>query len=103
MRTFALLMFVCAMSKTALFGQVEAPKATFTVTLDQVENGSIKVDPALPADGKVAAGAVLKVTATPATGYAFDSGYYAQPGMWGKMFYESMTPTFEVTVNQNKV
>jgi acetyl esterase/lipase len=45
---------------------------------------------------------VLKVTAMPAPGYAFDSGYYAQPGMWGKMFYESMTPTFEVTVNQNK-
>ena len=82
-----------------LFGQAEIP---FTVTLDPVENGSIKVDPPLPADGKVKAGTMLKVTATPAEGYAFDSGYYAQPGMWGKMFYESMTPVFEVTVDRDK-
>ena len=92
MRTVALLELVCAMSKATMFGQAE-PKATFTVTLDPVENGSIKVEPALLPDGKVKKGTVLKVTATPAAGYAFDSGYYAQAGMWGKMFYESMTPT----------
>lgn len=86
----------------ASLGQAETPKATFTITLDPVANGSIKVDPALPEDGKVKEGKVLKVTATPAAGHAFDSGYYAQPGMWGKMFYESMTPTFEVTVNRDK-
>jgi acetyl esterase/lipase len=45
---------------------------------------------------------VLSLTATPAPGYAFDSGYYALPGMWGKMFYESMTPTFQVTVNHDE-
>jgi acetyl esterase/lipase len=90
------------MSNVATFGQAEAPKTSFTVTLDQVENGSVKVEPQLPEDGKVNGGAVLKVTATPAAGYAFDSGYYAQPGMWGKMFYESMTSTFEVTVNRDK-
>src|ERR1043165_1897431 len=97
MKAFAALGFVCFISKATMFGQ-----PTFTVTLDQVENGSIKVEPALPADGKVKEGAVLKVTATPAADYAFDSGYYAQPGMWGKMFYESMTPVFEVTVNRDK-
>jgi len=102
MRTFALLMFICVMSKVTSFGQAEATKNTFTITLDPVENGSIQVEPAVPKDGQVKGGTVLKVTATPASGYAFDSGYYSQPGMWGKMFYESMTPTFEVTVNQNK-
>jgi len=102
MRTFALLMFVWVMSTVTLFGQAEAPQAVFTVTLDQVENGSIQVEPTLPEDGKVKGGMVLKVKATPAEGYAFDSGYYAQPGIWGKMFYESMTATFEVTVDRNK-
>ena len=95
-------MFIWVVSQAALFGQADSAKALFTVKLDSVENGSIKVEPSLPEDGKVQQGTVLKVTASPAAGYAFDSGYYAQPGMWGKMFYESMTPTFEVTVNQNK-
>ena len=101
MRTFALLGLVCMIS-TGTFGQTETPAPTCVVTLDPVENGAIKVEPALPADGKVARGAVLKVTATAAPGFAFDSGYYAQPGMWGKMFYETMTPTFEVTVDRDK-
>src|SRR5512137_2685640 len=102
MKTFGLLLFICVISKVASFAQAEAPEAIFTVTLDQVENGSSKVEPALPEDGKVKEGTLLKVTATAAAGYAFDSGYYAQPGMWGKMFYESMTPAFEVTVNRDK-
>ena len=102
MKTFALLMSICVLGKLTSFGASEEMKTTFTVTLDRFENGSIKVDPSLPENGKVKAGTVLKVTATPAPGYAFDSGYYAQPGIWGKMFYESMTPTFEVTVNRDK-
>ena len=102
MKTSALLILVCVLSHFTLFGQPETPEAAFTVTLDPVEHGSLKVVPALPESGKVKAGTVLEVTATPAAGYAFDSGYYAQPGMWGKMFYESMTPTFKVTVNQDK-
>jgi acetyl esterase len=74
----------------------------FTVKLDPAANGSVTVQPPLPEDGKVQEGTILKVKATPAPGYAFDSGYYAQPGMWGKMFYESMSPSFEVTVNRDK-
>ena len=102
MRTLVLLMLICIVSNPALSGQADTSKAIFTVTLDPVENGSIRVEPPLPEDGKAKEGTVLKVTATPAAGYALDSGYYAQPGMWGKMFYESMTPTFEVTVNRDK-
>jgi acetyl esterase/lipase len=102
MRIFALLTLICVVSKVVVSGEAQEAKAIFTVTLDAVENGSIKVEPAVPEDGKVSQGTVLKVTTSPAAGYAFDSGYYAQPGMWGKMFYESMTPTFEVTVNHDK-
>jgi len=103
MRTFALVLFICVLSRTAFPGDSESPESKFTVTLDPIENGSIRIEPKLPEDGKVKPGTVLKVTATPASGYAFDSGYYAQPGVWGKMFYESTTPTFEVTVNQDKM
>lgn len=102
MRTFALVLSVCLLSRTALPADLQSSESMFTVTLDPVENGSIKVEPALPEDRKVKPGTVLKITTTPAPGYAFDSGYYAQPGMWGKMFYESTTPTFEVVVNQDK-
>lgn len=102
MRTFLILVATFVMSTAPLSGQTEVTKPMFTVTLDPVENGSIKLEPALPQDGKLPQGTVLRVTATPAPGYSFDSGYYAQPGMWGKMFYESMTPTFEVTVNRDK-
>jgi acetyl esterase len=79
-----------------------AQESTFLVTVDVPENGSIKLDPELSADGKVPAGTTLTVTATPNPGYAFDGGYYAKPGKWGKMYYESMTPIFQVTVDQNK-
>ena len=97
-----LLLLFCFMANLSLFGQADPPQPAVTVTLDQVPNGSIRVEPPLPPDGKVNRGTLLKVTATPAPGYAFDSGYYAQPGMWGKMFYESMTPAFDVTLNRDK-
>lgn len=102
MRTISFLTFVLAVGMVVSPRAAEAPEGVFTVTVDPVENGSIKVEPAIPADGKVKAGTMLKVTATPAAGYAFDSGYFAQPGMWGRMFYEATTPTFEVTVNRDK-
>jgi len=75
---------------------------TFTVTIDKSENGSIKISPALPENGKVKAGTVLTVTATPDSGLALDSGYYSQPGMWGTMYYESMVSPFEVTIDKDK-
>jgi len=75
---------------------------TYTVTIDNPENGTIRLNPALPVDGKVPAGTVLTATATPAAGFLFDSGYYATPGMWGKMYYESMTSSFQVTIDKDK-
>jgi len=78
-----------------------AQEKTFTVTIDTPEHGSIKLVPEIPADGKLPAGTVITVTATTDAGYAFDSGYYATPDRWGKMFYESMTPTFQVMVDRD--
>jgi acetyl esterase len=74
---------------------------TFKVTLDPATNGKYQVSPALPADARVPAGTVLTVSTQPDAGFAFDSGYYSTPGRWGAMFYESMTPTFKVTVDKD--
>ncbi len=74
---------------------------TFTVTLDAPVHGKFQINPALPADGKYPAGTVVTVTTQPDSGYAFDSGYYSVPGRWGAMYYESMTPTFKVTVDKD--
>jgi acetyl esterase/lipase len=84
------------------FAQTESPKKIFTVTLERPLNGTVTIEPPLPADGKVAAETVLTVNASPTDGYAFDSGYYSAPGMFGKMYYESMSPVFQVTVDQDK-
>jgi acetyl esterase len=73
----------------------------FTVTLDSPVNGKYQLSPPLPADGKYLAGTVVTVTTQPEAGYTFDSGYYSVPGRWGAMFYESMTPTFKVTVDKD--
>jgi len=75
---------------------------TFAVKIDNPENGKIELNPTIGADGRVAAGTVITVTTTPDPGYAFDSGYDATPGVWGKMYYESMTPVFQVTIDKDK-
>src|SRR5687768_13813011 len=72
----------------------------FKVTQDPAMNGSYQVSPA-PSDGKYPAGTVLTVTTKPDAGFVFDSGYFSTPGRWGAMFYESMTPTFKVTVDKD--
>ena len=82
--------------------QNEAAKKTFTVTVDKVENGGITLEPPLPEDGKVPAGSVLTIKASPAPGFALDSAYYSAPGMFGRMYYESMSPVFKCTADQNK-
>lgn len=74
---------------------------TFKVTLDTPVNGTFQVNPALPPDGKYPAGTVVTVTTKPDAGYVFDSGYFSVPGRWGAMYYESMTPTFTVTIDKD--
>jgi len=80
---------------------VQAQK-TFTVSVDEVKNGKIKVEPAIPADGKVAEGTVLTITAQPDKNYALDAVYYSVNGMWGDMHLESMASPFEVVIDQDK-
>ncbi len=75
---------------------------TFTVTLDESVNGSFSVSPKLPADGKVAKGTVLTITATPEKGYVLDAAYYSEAGRWGAMYFESMESPFKVTIDKDK-
>ncbi len=84
------------------FSSNMAQEKSYTVTVDEVINGSIKLDPAIPADGIVNAGTVIKVTATPDEAYTLDAGYYSVPGRYGSMYHESMSSPFEVTIDQNK-
>lgn len=79
-----------------------AQQESYSVTVDEVLNGSIKLEPAIPADGKVKAGTVIKVTATPDAGFTLDAGYYSVRGRWGAMYHESMSAPFEVTIDQDK-
>lgn len=75
---------------------------SYNVVLDDPLNGSFKVDPPLPADGKYPAGTEVTVTATPDKGYVVDAGYYSIPGMWGSMYHESPASPFKVTIDQDK-
>ena len=74
----------------------------FSVTLDDVDNGTLQVEPVVPADGKVKDGTVFTVTAVPDEGYALDSVYYSAPGIWGTMYYESMDSPYEVVIDEDK-
>lgn len=92
------------------FGAANQPAAPtdgkFSVVVEPLTNGSIKITPALPEDGRVQAGTVLTVTATPAEGYVLDCYYYLNPDgprpRGGAMYYEFMDPEFKVTVDRNK-
>lgn len=77
------------------------PNGPFTVTVVAPVNGTVKVTPALPADGKLAKGSVLTIAAEPAAGYAIDSTWYSVPGRFGQMYHEAPTREFKVTVDQN--
>jgi acetyl esterase len=81
---------------------IMAQEKLYTVTVDEVLNGTIKLDPAIPSDGKVSVGTVIKVTTTPDAGYTLDAGYYSIPGRWGSMYHESMSAPFEVIIDQDK-
>jgi acetyl esterase len=75
---------------------------TFTVTKVPAENGAYSITPEIPADGKIAAGTVLTVTAKPSTGYSLDAIYYTvKGGMWGTTSYESFSPTMKITVDKD--
>ena len=76
--------------------------SSFTVTLVPPANGTVRLTPALPADGKYPAGTVVTVTTTPADGYVLDSAWYSVPGRFGQMYHEGMTQDWKATVDQDK-
>lgn len=74
----------------------------FTVTQVPAENGSYSIDPAIPSDGKVAAGTVLTVKAKPSSGFSLDVVYYTvKGGMWGTTSYESFSSPTKITVDKD--
>lgn len=75
--------------------------AMITIRVQTPENGSIAISPELPADGKVPAGTVFTVKATPAPGFAIDSVYYSIPGRFPG-FEEHTAPEIKVTADRNK-
>jgi acetyl esterase/lipase len=89
---FVLLIFIQSVS----YGQL------FSVTVDKAVNGTFRMDPALPAEGKYPAGTVVTVTAIPDAGFILDAGYFSMPGKWGQMYTEFMTSTFKVTIDGDK-
>ena len=75
---------------------------TINTIIDKPVNGTIKLDPALPADGKYPAGTVVTVTAKPDEGYVPDAVYFSEKGRWGQMYFESMKPIFKVVIDHEK-
>jgi acetyl esterase len=76
----------------------------FLVSVEKPVNGSIKINPPLPEDGKVDAGTIITISATPDKDYSVDSCYYfnAASGLFGRVNVESMSPEFKITIDQNK-
>ncbi len=75
---------------------------TYTVTPVPAENGSYKISPKIPEDGKVPAGTVLTVKAKPASAYSLDAVYYTvKGGIWGTTSYESFSPKMKITVTKD--
>lgn len=81
--------------------QTNAETTFYTVKVDAPTNGTLNIVPTLPAGHKVPAGTVLKIKATPAAGFALDSGYYWTASKSG-MYFEFPTAEFEVTIDKNK-
>ena len=96
------LLKLVALSSVIATGMLSARAESFSVVIDEPVHGTLSLNPPLPADGKYPAGTVVKVSMTPDSGFALDSGYYSVPGRWGAMYHEAMTPEFEVTIDQAK-
>ena len=89
---------VIAAVSVATVAAIHAQSASFTVTVVPPVHGTLQLVPALPADGKYAAGTVVTVKATPDRGYVLDSTWYSVPGRFGQMYHESMAREWAVTI-----
>lgn len=94
----AALLFAVSMST-----DVMSQTSGFTITVDEPSNGTVTLDPALPADGLYEEGTVVTVSATPDPGYVIDAVYYSTQGQWGAMYYDTpRVSSIEVTVDEDK-
>jgi acetyl esterase len=75
---------------------------SFSTIIDKPVNGTFLLEPPLPADGKYPSGTVVTATAKPAAGYVLDAVYYSEKGRWGQMYFESMDPSFKITIDKEK-
>jgi acetyl esterase len=75
---------------------------SITTILDKPVNGTVTLDPVLPADGKYPAGTLVTVTAKPDAGFVLDAVYFSEKGQWGPMYFESMNPVFKVLIDHEK-
>jgi acetyl esterase len=74
----------------------------FAVTVQQPTNGSIKINPPIPENGRVDANTVITLTATPAEGYVLDCTYHSGlGGGMGGANVEYPDPEIKITVNKN--
>ena len=81
---------------------INTSKAQFQVKVADLDYGSIKVTPAIPADGVVADGTKLTLKAIPESGFEIDAIYYTvQGGMWGTTSYEFFSPEETITVTKD--
>jgi acetyl esterase/lipase len=101
MKPVTRILGIGALSLVAV-GSARAQGTSYTVTVVPPVHGALQLTPALPADGKYAAGTVVTVTTTPESGYALDSAWYSVPGRFGQMYHEGMTREFKVTIDQDK-
>ncbi|MBU3821689.1 alpha/beta hydrolase [Flavobacteriaceae bacterium XHP0103] len=85
-----------------MFSSTSYSQTNYTVTVDEINNGKIKIEPPLPTDNKVPAGTTLKITAIPDEGFTLDAGYYFGKGGWGNMYFETMTSPFEIMIDDDK-
>src|SRR5262245_16689356 len=102
MKPIAIASWSLAAIMILLAGSLMSQTNFFTVTIDRPVNGSLGLDPQLPADGRYPGGTVVTVTAVPDSGYALDSVYYAVPGRFGQMYHEGIARDFKVVIDQNK-
>ena len=66
--------------------QPQTQDGKILVSIEQPVNGSIKINPPLPEDGRVEPGTKITIIAVPDKGYSVDSCYYfnAAGGIFGQ-------------------
>ena len=102
MITRVLKALVITTVSASAIASIQEQSASFTVTVVPPVHGTLQLVPALPPDGKYAAGTLVSVRTTPDRGYVLDSAWYSVPGRFGQMYHEGMGREFAVTIDRDK-